>query len=903
MSPSLFERIRDAALEATARLSTRAPVLVMGLAVLGAMVGIGSAVLLLEVKTDRNDLIREGRDWNERFEAYRDDFAGTRDLIVVARGPRPARRNFVDEICEEAKGEDELFDQVFCGLDPEPLRRRSLLFFDQPELAELEEALRERGPKLERLAARPSLDATLRFVDRAISQALVSSVVSGLFETETSDGEEESEPVDLSFLLALLDGIEAELSGGTGDAEVWSKMFGPGGAGRSAEYLESKDGRFTFILATPHEGADRRAIDHLEALFKARSEDYPEVSAGITGQRAINAAELRATVRDTRRAGILALIGVALIFASTFGRVVNPIMALVALLFGIAWSAGATTFLVGHLTVLSVGFTSILVGLGIDFGIHVVARYEESLEPSVEAAVKQAVLSSGAGNVAGGLTTALAFYSVGLSDFLGIAELGIIAGSGVLLCLLSSVTVLPAMLTLVGRRPESMRPWKLPVFPWLYARRTRLLAILSVLTLAAAATVPFVRFDANLLNLQAEGVEAVDLELELIELEGQGSAFAVSIVEDLEAARARTEAFEALPLVAEVESMARLVPPNQTERARRAKDLAPLVEPLEVGEAAGASAPERLKRRLEKLRFKLRPEKEDDWGPGKKPPAGSLAEARQLIDGLLAKLDDAPRGALADFEDRLVANLRDQVKSLRAGTDPLPMTETVVPEPLRAAYKGKDGRYLLRIRPTENIWEPEARSAFIEQLRTVDPEVTGIPVQAQASSQLMLRGYLQGGLYSLVVVLALLALDLRRLRLMAVALIPLAVGGLWTCGVMFLTGLRFNLANLVILPLMIGIGIDIGVHMTHRYVEDGEGGLSLVQGSTGRAVIVSGLTTIAGFGSLAIARHQGIQSIGLLLALGVGANLSAALLILAPVLTGPQPPGPGPQDRKGPQTP
>jgi len=887
MAPSLFERLRDALLESTARFSTRAPVVVMVLAVLGAIIGVGSAAFFLEVKTDRNDLIREGRDWNERFESYRNNFAGTRDLIVVVRGPRPTRRAFVDEVCAAARNDSELFDRIFCGLDPEPFRRRSLLFFDQPALADLEEELSERGPELQRLTNRPSLDATLRFVDRAISKALVSNVVSGLFGDDAEE-DEDAEPVDLSFLIALLEGMEAELEGRAGDAEVWSKMFGPGGGGRSAAYLESKDGRLSFILATPNAGADRQAIDRLEAMFEERSDDFPGVSAGITGQRAINAAELRATVRDTRRAGILALIGVALIFASAFGRVVNPIMALVALVFGIAWSAGATTLFVGHLTVLSVGFTSILVGLGIDFGIHVVARYEESLEPSVEGAVKQAVLSSGAGNVAGGLTTALAFYSVGLSDFLGIAELGIIAGSGVLLCLLSSITVLPAMLTLVGRRPESMRPWRLPLVPRLYGRRTGLLATLAVLSLGAAATVPFVRFDANLLNLQAEGVEAVDLELELIELEGQGSAFAVSIVEDLQVARDRTEAFEALPLVAEVESMARLIPANQPERMRRARSLAPLVEPLEVGEAKKLSELSRIEKRLEKLRFKLRPEKDDDWGPGKKPPAGSLAEARQLIDGLLEKLDDAAPEALADYEDRLVANLEDEVKTLRAGTDPLPMTEEVVPEPLREAYKGKDGRYLLRVRPTQNIWEPEARSAFIEQLRTVDPNVTGIPVQAQASSQLMLRGYLQGGLYSLVVVLVLLALDLRRIRLMAVALVPLAVGGVWTCGVMFLTGLPFNLANLVIVPLMIGIGIDIGVHMTHRYVEDGEGGQALVQSSTGRAVIVSGLTTIAGFGSLAIARHQGIQSIGLLLAVGVGANLLAALLVLAPLLA-PQP--------------
>ncbi|MEM1023701.1 MAG: MMPL family transporter [Myxococcota bacterium] len=882
MRPSLFERARDSILEETARVSTRSPVLVLLIALLFAAIGVASAVLSLEVRTDRNDLIREGRDWNERFEAYRANFSGTRDLIVVLRGPREARRGFVDAICAVARPEVELFDQVFCGLDPEPLRRRSLLFFDEAAHEELEAELKRRSLELQRLTARPSLEATLRFVDRATSQALVSNVVSGLFETASED--EAQAPVDLSFLNGLLEGMEAELAGELGDAALWSRMFGPGGGRRSAEYLESKDGRLGFILATPKLGADRIAIDFLESSFAVQSARFPTVEAGITGQRAINAAELRATVRDTRRAGLLALLGVALIFGSAFGRVANPILALVALLFGIAWSAGTTTWLVGHLTVLSVGFTSILVGLGIDFGIHVVARYEDSKEPSIEASVRQAVLLSGPGNVAGALTTALAFYSVGLSDFLGIAELGVIAGSGVLCCLLASITVLPALLTLAGRRPKSMRTWRLPLIPRLYVQRGGLLTATALVTVAAGSTLPFLRFDANLLNLQAEGVEAVDLELELVELEGQGSAFAVSVAKDLAEARLRSAQLEALPTVAEVESMARLIPPDQERRAERARALAPLVEPLRVGTPAGPSRIDRLKKRLEKLRFKLRPEKEETWGDGRRPEQSALAEARQRIDAVLEGLNVAKADALNDFESRLVRNLGDEVQTLRAGIRPLPMTEEVLPEALRQAYRGKDGRYLLRIRPTVNIWEPDTRAEFIRALRVIDPEVTGIPVQAQESSKLMLRGYLQGGLYSLLVVLVLLWLDLRSPRLMMVALSPLLLGGLWTCGVMFLSGLQFNLANLVILPLMIGIGIDIGVHMTHRFVEDGEGGLALVHGSTGRAVVVSGLTTMAGFGSLAIARHQGIQSIGLLLAVGVAANLIAAVLVLAPLL-------------------
>jgi hypothetical protein len=203
---------------------------------------------------------------------------------------------------------------------------------------------------------------------------------------------------------------------------------------------------------------------------------------------------------------------------------------------------------------------------------------------------------------------------------------------------------------------------------------------------------------------------------------------------------------------------------------------------------------------------------------------------------------------------------------------------------VRRRLVGDDGRLLLRIHPAENIWEPEARARFIEALRTIDPEVTGIPVQAHESSRLMLRGYVQGGLYSLVVVLVVLLIDLRRLSDVVAALAPLAAGAGWTLGVMAAVDLDFNLANLIILPLMIGIGIDIGIHCVHRSRDDGSAGAALVKSSTGRAVILSGLTTAIGFGSLAIAQHRGIQSLGILLGVGVVANVLAALFVLAPAL-------------------
>jgi hypothetical protein len=897
-----IERLRTRALSATARLATRRPWTVLAVAFALAAAALAYTATSLELRADRNSLIRPGRAWNQRFEDYRAHFGGTRDLVIVLSGGTPgARRAYADDLARRLETDAQV-ESVFHRVDPGAFAGRRLLLSPVEQLDALAETLEEEGDALRRLTSQPGIEPVLRWVDRRVSEAMVRNLVSGLFGEADSPppeaADDDEEPLDLEFLIVLLEGLKARLDGAepASFASPWASF----GGGADQGYLTADGGALHLVVVTPASGegyrGDGRTIDALHATFDAMRARHPEVDAGVTGQRAINVAEMRASVRDTRRAGLLALLGVALVFIAGFGRVAHPLYAVFALLIGIAWSAGATTLLVGHLTVLSVAFTSILVGLGIDFGIHVVARFEEAAArgaPTPEA-VEAALLGSGPGNLAGAVTTSLAFFGVGFSDFLGLSELGIIAGTGVLLCLASALTVLPALLTAFAspgarttKRPgpawrPSLRALDRRPGAWVFAG--------GALAAAGFALAPRVEVDTNLLRLQAEGVEAVDLELRLIGAdEGRASAFAVSIVPDLEAAVRRAEAFEALPEVREVESIARIVPPDPAPRRRAAARVGEVLEGLAL--ERGAPVPidvDGLARRLDKLRFKLRPEKEADWDPARRPEADDLSRVRPLLAEVRERLEaldaDVAERRLAPYQARLVEDLFAKLDTLRRETSPLPLTQSDVPPDVRRRLVGDDGRLLLRIHPAENIWEPEARARFIEALRTIDPEVTGIPVQAHESSRLMLRGYVQGGLYSLVVVLVVLLIDLRRLSDVVAALAPLAAGAGWTLGVMAAVDLDFNLANLIILPLMIGIGIDIGIHCVHRSRDDGSAGAALVKSSTGRAVILSGLTTAIGFGSLAIAQHRGIQSLGILLGVGVVANVLAALFVLAPAL-------------------
>ncbi|MEL7305558.1 MAG: MMPL family transporter [Myxococcota bacterium] len=893
------------ALERLLSLSTSWPrTTLAGCVVLSAVSVVWTAQNLV-IEADRNALIREGRDWNERFQQYRGNFGGTQDLLVVLSGSASETREDYAERLAEALQRSPAIASVFYRVDPSAFKERSLLYLEPTELERVRERFEEDASAIQRLFDRPGLESTLRLVDQAMSDALVGELVSGLFEAAepAEQSSETEEPEDLGLLITVLEGIDSHLDVNTKPppfASPWGQLLGAGTSRSRSGYISSSDGTYTFLIVAPDRDtasgvrADRAAINAIEAGLESLAADFPDTKAGITGQRAINAAEIRATVRDTRTASIIALGGILVLFVLAFRRIRHPTYAITALLIGIGWAAGAMTFTVGRLTVLSVAFTSVLIGLGIDFGIHIVARYEEQRRARVETAeaLRQAVLKSGSGNIAGAMTTSLAFFGLLLGEFRGLAELGVIAGTGVLLCLLSSFLVIPALMTLApGSGEESTRhaSTRKP----LTSTRLRwdpraLLFAASALCVVGLLLSPRVNFDSNLLRLQAEGVPAVDLELELLRNDAQSGSFAVSIVDTTEEARTLSAAMQALPEVASTRSLAQLVPPDQEERVNAARRLAPAIDSFDISpQPAPPIELSRILRRIDKLRYKLRPEAADS--ARLKPE--QLRRTRELLASThqrLTELDPANTGpvraSLAGYQTRLVRDLYEQIDWLKAGVDPKPFEEEDLPIAVRERFVGADGRQLVRIYPRDNIWEPETRQTFIDSIRGVDPYATGVPVQMHESSRLMFNGYLEGGVYALCIVLLVLLIDFRDVTHVLLAFVPLAVGSVWTLGVMAIFDVNFNLANLVIVPLMIGIGIDIGVHMVHRYIQDGVGGRALIAGSTGRAVIVSGLTTALGFGTLAIAQHRGIQSLGLLLGIGVLSTVIAALVVLAPLL-------------------
>jgi len=574
-----------------------------------------------------------------------------------------------------------------------------------------------------------------------------------------------------------------------------------------------------------------------------------------------------------------------------FRQAVKPLVMLGVLATSVIVSIGVITLTVGHLTIFSVMFISMVVGLGIDYGIYVLYRYEaERAGRDPREAMAIVAERSGPGIVLGALSGAVTFYVLMLTGFRGIREFGFVAGSALLIALLAMLTLLPAALVLVdasrlGRRRDR-RPGpdgESRLLRFAAERRGVVLTLAGVAAVLAAVTAQGVGFDYNLMNLQAPGTESVRWEKRIIE-SGTRSVFgALDTAGSIAELRAKAAAFRRLPSVADVDSVTMLIPDDQPAKIDLLSAVRPLVSGLRVEPRRPLDGAEMV-REVETLGRRLA-------FVAEQASAGAAAEMRRLeagVDRLRATLaslgpDEVARRFSA-FDARVYDDFGESVAALQAAGTAGPITPENVPEELRRKFVGRDGRYLLEIYPRVNTWERAGAGRFVDELRSVTPDVTGTPIITHEAITLMERAYREGTLYAFICVGALTALVLRRPRAILLGLVPFALGTLWAVGSMPSLGLRFNLSNVWGLPLMIGASAEYGINLVMRFVESRAHGGPAFPRSTGAAVFLSGLTTVVGFGSLLVADHRGIWSLGLLLTLGSCTGLAAALVVLPALL-------------------
>ena len=618
------------------------------------------------------------------------------------------------------------------------------------------------------------------------------------------------------------------------------------------------------------------------------------MQAGVTGGPAISSDEMATAFHDSKLATLLALASTLGLLLLAFRRVVKPVLMLGTLAVSLAWSMGIITLVVGHLSIFSVMFIPIVIGIGTDYGIYFLYRYEE--ERRVDArpggALRRAAEGAGPGMLLSALAAAGAFFVLLLTEFTGIEEFGVVSGTAIAMAFVSMITLFPALLALVDRGRAAAAPAMATRGPddlrarWLeriVEYRKTILAAAVVLTAFAIWSATQVDFSYNMLRLQAHGVESVAWEERILAKAGRSGFAALTTASSLDELRRKEKAFAALPSVSKVESALMLVPDRQPEKTALIHQFAPLVASVRVATATPVERAS-LRAPLETLRRRLRLATEETKSDkGRREVQAVLTK----LDALLAKLDGVdPRQAgpaLEQLQDSVARDFAGKLEGFQKNLEPRPVAPGDMPAELRARYIGASGRFLIRVHPAVDIWEKAGAERFVGDLRRVDPDVTGPPITSFEAIRFIRRGYFQGTLYALALVAAITAVFLRSARGTALALIPLGLGVLWTLGLMHAFGLEFNLANVWALPLIIGTAAEFGLNIFVRFLEGRRGRGPALGQSTVMAVVLNGFTTMAGFGSLMVAHHRGIFGLGLLLTIGMIASLVAALMVL-PVL-------------------
>jgi hypothetical protein len=663
-----------------------------------------------------------------------------------------------------------------------------------------------------------------------------------------------------------------------------------------AGYYFSSDKRwlFMFVQQPRTEGSfleTRATIATIRRTIAELGREYPDVQAGVTGSRAIANDEMNTAFDDSQIASLLAYAFNIGLLVLAFRRVIRPVLLTVVLSVSLLWSIGIVTLVVGHLSIFSVMFISIVAGIGIDYGVYFLYGYHEAraLGSAPVAAAHRTGERMGAGIVLGALTAAGAFVVLMLTDFQGIREFGLVSAIAILVAFVSMVTLFPALLVLLERSPRAKAvpaAETLAQAHWLErVTRPRRMILAGTLVLTAFAVWGAVQVDFgyNMLKLQAKGVESVLWEERIVAKAGRSGFAALASASNLEELQRKQDALAALPSVSKVDSILMLVPDRQPEKIKLIGQFAPQVDSVRVA-AATPSAPIDLRGPLRTLqrRLTLATEEASDAVRGEVEPV------KAKLDVLLGRLTSTgPRDthrALQDLQAQIARDFTDKLTSFQKSLTPRPVLPGEVPPELRSRYVGTSGRYLLRIHPAVNIWQRAGAERFVTELRTVEPDVTGPPVTSFEAIRFIRSGYFQGTLYALALVTVVTAAMLRSVAGTLLALTPLGLAILWTLGFMHVFDLEFNLANVWALPLIIGTAAEFGINIFMRFQEGCQDGGPTFPQTTVMGVLMNGLTTVTGFASLMVAHHRGIFGLGLLLTIGVAATMVGALIVLPALL-------------------
>jgi len=883
------------------------PLLVLGVTFLSALACLALGFTRLDVQTDQLELISANHPLialDEKLEPF--NFDGKTTFTAVIEAPTPDRAlSFLRALVSHIQSDPEHYQEVIYRVNPDLVKQWALLYLERKELLQIGRQVEDHAEMIHRLSREPDLINFLKLVNQEMATRMVGELFTGFLEDESPKdrNQPEEEPFDLGFLIQTLEGLSGYLHGSPHYVSPWASFFKSNAWDLEKEgYFWEGGKRFLFMSVVPKKKGDgfnkaQDALDDLRKTIRDLEATFPGVRGGVTGQEALNYDEMATAMTDMSTATWVSLLGVALLLILFFRGLRRAWIQMAALGVGLCWTLGWTTLFIGHLNILSIVFAPLLCGLGVDYGIHWFARYEEeerALGRDRRSVIYRVTERSCPGIFLAGVSTALSFLPLVLTGFRGLMELGLITGVGIVLILLADFVVLPPLAVLAAGYKRSPDPIGAQNQRNLVAFTPRtahlVLGAVGILCIASVWSARGVLFDLNPLRLQAPNAESVVWEKILVEKSQRSVLSAAVFASSPEEVVAKSAALKAMPSVSEVENIYSFLPENQEEKISLLKSMLPKIpEMCPVGRDSNAEDAREIADLLERIRFKLQEDQAAQWG-AQKPLLEQMVRVRSLAEAIIKELRESP-GALkilTEYRQRFQADLADTLTFLRDGASATPMTIEDIPRVLRGQYY-QNGQYLIRVFPKGSVWEEEQLTSFINDIWSVDGQAIGDPVSLYVFATAFKRACILASVYAIIAISLLLAASLRSIRLTLLALVPLLVGTIFTVGIMGFSGVDFNLANSMFMPLVVGAGVEYGVIILQRWREG-----RMVPGhlpfSTGKGVVVAALTTTVGFGTLMVSHHRGIFSLGFVAWAGSICVLATAIIILPAILADMRPP-------------
>ena len=843
------------------------------------------------------------------FNKIIDEFVSATSLVVVVQGEERRIKEFADRLApkiHEAKSaynkNEKLFRRVDYKTEIDFLRKHGLILIKEEDLRNLKDIFMD-----------PNLAGLLVNLNNSMEKEYV-----GQEESISTREKEDKAVVFLDGIESLIKGLKSVARGeALSDSDVRNiadkLLFGE-------PYLLSYDETALVLNAIPNftmMDTDLLVLgtDTVQEILNEMQEDYPDVKAGLTGMIAIGRDEMVYAEQSLGHTTVIAIIAILLLLMFSFRMWVAPMLAIANLLLGLIWAIGVAAIVVGQLNVMTYMMAVILLGLGIDFSIHLISSFTErrAAGDAVSEAMVKTFLRSGKGILTGGMTTACAFLTMGISQSRGLKEMGIVTGSGLLAILLATFLFLPALLVKRERHLEKKRVKKKDTEPFVqrditfrFLGRTAewlgkhyIFAVLFslVATLVLTRSGLKITFDHNYMNIEPKGLISVELQDVVLDKFDLGMDYALILADNVDESRQFAEACKDLGSVAIAEDISLYLPSSEHQQKRKLhiQNIKEKMLSASIRDKILREDLQFLYIEMERLEMNIMEIQDMAYLGGQdkvdnkcKAIVGDpdRTDSRNIIQELLRILEeeDSPllRG-LSGFQGRFAPYFKSSVIEM-ASTDSLELED--LPDSILDRYSNTSReQFLVTVFPKGNIWQDAAfPHRFDSDLESVSDKATGMPPVFRALIEIIGRDGRNAVFLTLIIVFVLLLIDFRSPLYSLMAMLPLACGVLWMVGLMKLTGQQLTVMNVMGLPMIVGIGIDDGVHIVHRWRHEGKRKLNTVFSSTGKAILLTSLTTMLAFGSLIFSIWRGFGHLGAALFLGVGTCFFTTVLILPGII-------------------